>query len=382
MSRNYPVKIGCIYFLWLLFLLAGLFLGINFIKLGENFLGGGLNNYLKNPFIWAWANFDGEHYLAIASEGYRPLRHFYFPVYPKIIGFLVSLTGHNELKAYLFSGLFVSNVFSLLSIIFFWKLLRVDYKKKFSLGVFMVFLFFPTSFYLVSVYTESLFLFFVLSCFYFARKRRWFLASLLASFAGATRLVGFSLFFALIAEWWLVGKNQDNKDFKSLLSILFLAPLGLVFYMYYLEKSTGDFLIFLNAVEIFGDQRSSSLVILPQVFYRYLFKIIPNLTLYPPYVFRVFLELFIAFIFLALLIYSFVKLRLSYSIYFLFTYIVPTLSGSFSSFPRYVLVIFPAFIMLGVFFEKRAFTMKLYLLTSAFLLFVSSALFFRGYFVS
>ncbi len=382
MNRNYSVKIGLVYFLWLLFLIAGLFFGINFIKLGENFLGGGLNNYLKNPFVWAWANFDGEHYLAIAREGYRPLRYFYFPVYPKIIGFLASLTGQNELMAYLFSGLFVSNVFSLLSIIFFWKLLRVDYKKKFSFGVLVIFLFFPTSFYLVSVYTESLFLFFVLICFYFARKRRWFWASLLASFAGATRLVGFSLFFALMVEWWLVAKKQDKKDFKGLLSILFLAPLGLVFYMYYLEKSTGDFLIFLNTVEIFGEQRSSSFVILPQVFYRYLFKIIPNLTLYPPYVFRVFLELFIGLIFLGLLIYSFVKLRLSYSVYFLFTYITPTLSGSFSSFPRYVLVIFPAFITLGVFFEKRTFIKKLYLFISAFLLFFSSALFFSGYFVS
>ncbi len=71
------------YFLtWKIFVYFVLVLSLAVIPLQFSYLGGGLVNYLKNPYLWAFANFDGVHYLSIAQEGYKPLTYFYFPVFP------------------------------------------------------------------------------------------------------------------------------------------------------------------------------------------------------------------------------------------------------------------------------------------------------------
>ncbi|MGB6882196.1 MAG: hypothetical protein WBD86_02760, partial [Microgenomates group bacterium] len=67
---------------WRVLLFLFLFLAIGIVPLQQNFLGGGLSSYLRSPYLWAWGNFDGEHYLSIAFKGYQPLTYFFFPVYP------------------------------------------------------------------------------------------------------------------------------------------------------------------------------------------------------------------------------------------------------------------------------------------------------------
>src|SRR3990167_5298962 len=71
----------------LLFLI--LFLAIKFIPLAniDKYLGGGGLNYSLMPELFAWANFDGEHYLSIAIFGYKNLEQAFFPVYPMLISF-------------------------------------------------------------------------------------------------------------------------------------------------------------------------------------------------------------------------------------------------------------------------------------------------------
>jgi len=123
---------------------------------------------------------------------------------------------------------------------------------------------------------------------------------------------------------------------------------------------------------------------LPQVFYRYIFKIIPNLNYsYMPVVFTTAMEFVVSSAFLGLAIYSFFKLNIGYSIYLTLGYIVSTISGSFSSLPRYVLVLFPAFIIVSIWLEKLPKVWKTVVLVILFvLLAISQSLFFRGYWIS
>ena len=154
--------------------------------------------------------------------------------------------------------------------------------------------------------------------------------------------------------------------------------------MWYLKVITGDPLNFLNTVSIFGAQRSSNFVLLPQVFYRYFFKIIPSLTYsFFPVVFTTCLELGVSIVFLILIIFSFWRLKLNYSLYCLFAYLIPTLSGSFSSMPRYVLVIFPIFILMAILVDKIP-TFYKYLIFSVMILVlaVATTMFFRGYWIA
>jgi len=365
-------------FLLFLFVSVGLFL----FPLQTNYLGGGREVYLTNPFIWSFLNFDGEHFLSIARMGYQPLNYFFFPLFPIIVRFLANIFG-GRLYDFSISGLLISNLSFLVAMFGLWKLVRLDSKKNIAVNTVLLLLLFPTSFYFGSFYSESLFLALVVWSFYCARKEKWILASILAGLSSATRVVGIVMLPVLFVEYYLKNNKRIHINWK-LFSILLFSCLGFFVYLFYLQKETGDFMVFVNTVSIFGDQRSSRIVALPQVFYRYIFKILPNLNYsFLPGVYTTFLEFIVAILFLFLSLCSLKKQRLSYFIYLFGTYLVPTLSGSFSSLPRYVLISFPGFIILGEFINKlpkllriAVFILLLMLLT------ITSALFYRGYWVS
>lgn len=362
---------------WRILLFAFLFLAIKFVPLQKDFLGGGVENYLEAPWFWAWANFDGEHYLSIARYGYKSLQFFFFPLYPILIKFVAHLFGDNFFD-YLISGLVVSNISFFISLVGLWKLARLDFDYKTILFSLLTLLVFPTSFYFGSVYTESLFFSLVVWTFYFARKKRWLLTGILGALSSGTRIVGLALIPALFAEgFWQ--KKRDKKSVGFLMAPL-ITLLGLGAYEYYLKIVTGDPLIFMRNLEIFGEHRTSKLILLPQVFYRYIFKIIPSLDFsYFPGTFVVMLEFWIAFVFLFLIVACFFKTRLSYAIYSIIGFLIPTLSGSFSSMPRYVLVLFPAFFVVGLYISRlRKSFQVLFFLVLLSLLMISTSLFTRG----
>lgn len=375
------------FFLWRVSLFIFLFLAFKYLPLQNNFLGGGITNYLSKPYLWSWLNFDGEHYLSIAYQGYLPLTYFYFPLFPiltKIVGFVLTIFISQRMEALALSGLVVSNSCFLIGLVFLWKLLKIDFKEKIIQNTILLILLFSTSFYFGSFYTESLFFLLTILSFYFARKGNWFLAGIFGGFSTATRITGLALVPAFLAEIWQERKGKKIKDFIYPLSSLILIPLGLLAFMFYQWRATGDPLDFLNQVFIFGAQRSSSFTLLPQVFYRYFFKVIPFIQYsYLPVVFTTFMELTVALVFLLVSIIAFFKTRLSYAIYLLVGYLIPTFSGSFSSFPRYVLILFPGFLLLSLYFSKLPKLMQfiiLFLLTL--ILGFSTMLFTRGYWIS
>lgn len=380
MKRSEIYFVFKVFAIWLIVLFAVIFFAPKFFVLQNNFIGGGIRNYLANPFLWAWSNFDGEHYLAIAQNGYQPLTYFFFPLYPILIKYL-SLPFGNSLYVLVKSGILISLLSSFAGLCGLYKLAKMDFNEFVSRYSVILILLFPTSFFFGSVYTESLFFALTVWCFYFARKQNWLIAGILGAFITATRIVGLAVVAAVVVEaveFYRKGKKIPLKVF-----VLGLSFLGLGIYMLYLWHVTGDPLNFLHTVGIFGAQRSSSFVILPQVFYRYIFKILPGLNYqYFPVVFSTWLEFALSLLFLGLSVFSFVKLRLSYSVYLALGYIIPTLSGSFSSMPRYLLVLFPAFILMSVILSKNKRFLIAFSVASFILLLISFAFFARGYWIS
>lgn len=390
MKRNTFAQLLGFFISWRLLLFT--FLGVSvYLTLQKNFLGGGLGNYLKAPYFWAWANFDGEHYLSIAQRGYGQGEQAFFPLYPLLIkGFLVVLG--KSIEVYALTGLLISNLSFFIALIGLFRLIRLDYPEKVARACFLLLLFFPVSFYFGSVYTESLFLALVVWSFYFARRGRWLSAVFLAAISTATRFIGILLLPAFLVEMigWqklkdiLVRRPLKGNPLKPTWLIVLVIPLGLVFYMYYLKQSTGDPLALIHTLSGFGEQRSITPIILPQVFYRYFFRILPNLTYsYFPVVFTTFLELATAILFTVLSVGAFFKMRLSYALYLAGGFIIPTLSGSFSSLPRYVIVLFPGFLLMAIYFLKLNRTLKLIFLSVSFVLLgLATALFVRGYWIA
>ena len=373
---------------WRVLLILFVFLAPLFLTLQKNFLGGGVTNYLSAPWFWSWLNFDGEHYLSIAYRGYQPLTYFFFPLFPLLARFLSF--GHSLINLAI-SGLAISNVTFLLGLLGLYKLIRLDYKAEIARTTLFLILLFPTSFYFGAFYTESLAFTLIVWSFYFARGKNWFLAGLAGALATATRITALALVPALVAEFFQQNRKLFTNhcslitaaNFKNILC-LFLLPTGLAAYMYYLYIAAGDPLNFLHTVGIFGAQRSSNFVLFPQVFYRYFFKILPALNYsYFPVVFSTYLEIITATIFLGLSIIAFFRTRLSYAIYLSLGFLIPSLAGSFSSFPRYVLILFPGFLLSALWLSKQHKAVKLlvYLLLFATLA-VATALFVRGYWVA
>lgn len=334
-------------FIWILFLIIVIYFSKFLWPLQQNFLGGGINNYINNPYVWAFSNFDGEHYLAIAREGYKPLTYFFFPLYPILINIFHNLLG-NLYQSYLTSGILISIASLIFAIVGLYKLIRLDFKQDMALIALILLISFPTAYYLISVYTESLFLALTVWSFYFVRQKRYFLAALLGGLSGITRIIGVFIFIPLLWEYL----KLKHKDYKSL--FLLIIPAFLLIYIIYIWYKTGDPLTIINSVSIFGAQRSGQLILLPQVFYRYVFKILPNINYnYFPGLFTAVLELTTGLVFTLLTIVTFIKLRLSYALLFLYSFIIPTFSGSFSSLPRYVLIIFPVYILAATLLRKR-----------------------------
>ena len=298
-------------------------------------------------WIWGFGNFDGVHYLRIAQDGYVAANsQAFFPLYPLLVRFL-NIFPKNALldtslfvdPSYFFTGFILSNILFIAALYFFYKLIRIDYGKRTGLLSLILLLVFPTSYYFGSVYTESLFLLLAASSIFYIRKRNFILGGVLAGLASATRVLGLMLFPLLIIEIFRAGKVERIKALAGAI----LAPLGATIYMLYLKGTTGDFLYFLTAQPGFGAERSAKpFILLPQVIYRY-FKIFLALPVTSMKFFNAGLEFVFALAPLILLIVFWKKMRFSYWIFTLGALILPTLTGTFSSMPRYVLMGFLLF---------------------------------------
>ena len=335
-----------------------------------------------HPYLSAWANFDGIHYLQIASNGYTDQARF-LPFYPMIIRSFLALMGLGSVikETHLVIALIASHLFWWGSIWMLSKLLALDYPQSVVTKASWALLLFPTSFFLVSVYSESLFLFLSLLVWYWARQHRWWLAALAASLLTITRLPGILIWPPLAYEWWsTIGKDGGWRRFLSGWWLVII-PLPLMSYIYFNWLKWHQPLYFIQAHAQLANSRSVTGVVWPpQTIYRYGHIL---LTLSPGQYewWLAGMELLISVAAGGLLIYAFrQKVRLSYLIYASLIFLLPVFSGTLSGMPRYSLVIFPIFISWAL-IDNKWISLGLYV-TSGILLTIILGVFTRGYFVS
>jgi hypothetical protein len=231
-------------------------------------------------------------------------------------------------------------------------------------------------------------LFFTLLSFYFARKYQWVFAGIFGALASSTTIFGILLLPALFVEWCVQKKNENSwiltpKDTQALISIAFVS-IGLVIYMHFLYKTTGDPLSFYTEQAVFAQGRSSDkIILLPQVFWRYA-KMVATVDKTSPTYLTIWLELLSAIWCMVLVAYGyFKKVRLSYLVFTVSSFILPTLTGNFTSLPRYVLVIFPLFIIFGLWFsEQRKIAQTAVIVISCMILAVQTMMFITGHWVA
>lgn len=385
------------FIVWRIFLILPIILGYTLVPIRKGYEYTLTTYFLPstNPIghflLSPWANFDGVYYLFIAAKGYTVNAGF-FPLFPLIIRIATSLSGtllpfHPIQFA---TALLLVHAFSLGALILMYALVRLDRGEEFAWRCVWLFLLFPTSFYLISVYSEGLFILLVLASFYAARKKKWILVSLFGMLATATRIVGIALFPALFYEYiqHLGGWNTFLTSLRAnivktlirLLPIL-LVPMGLVGYLWYSIFRWGNAFAFLAAQGNFQNNRSvTSIVLIPQTLFRY-GKILSTIPISQYEWWVALLELGSFFFAAGLLVVGWKKgIRLSYLMYALIALLIPASSGTFSGLPRYVLVLFPVFFCLALVASKAVRTW--YMIVGAIILGILLMLFSRGYFVS
>lgn len=288
-------------------------------------------------WIWGFGNFDGVHYMHIAQTGYSAqFTQAFFPFFP----LLVALFSFG--KYYFLSGFFLSNIFFLMSLWVLYRLYKIDNDNNTSKRALILLLCYPTAFYFGSLYTESLFLLLASLVFLLSRKKYFILAGIVAGIASFTRINGIFLFLVIAVEivtLWRVKELRYLKLLRAFIGLI-IAPVGLITYMVYLKIYFNDPLYFINAQPSFGAGRSSSIILLPQVIFRYI-KMLLTVSPHTAPFYTALSELVFSIIPFGLIILAFRKIRLSYVLFVLGCLLLPTLTGTFSSMPRYSLMIFP-----------------------------------------
>lgn len=375
-------KILLIFLTWRLALVAVSFFAVHFIPLGykDRFLGGGPANYTVSPQLFSWANFDGEHYLSIAIFGYKNLEQAFFPLYPMLISFFSRPDPYNLFTSLINSaliGLFISNISFILALIFLWELVKIDFSKRTAYLTIILLLIFPTSFYFGAVYNESLFLLLSVLAFYSARKGNFLLAGIFGMVASVTRVFGIFLLPALAIEAY----KQKASMFRMFWVLL--VPMGLGSYMWYLNATVGDPVAFYSFQRLVGEQHQPGITLLPQVYFRYM-KMFLSVDVQNPIFQTIVLEFMVGIVFFLLPIYGYLKkIRLSYIVYAMLSFLAPTIQGSFSSTPRYVIVLFPSFLAAALWVSSLPKLLRVILLILSFsALALETALFLRGYWIA
>jgi hypothetical protein len=282
--------------------------------------------------IWNW--WDSTHYLNLAERGYVAsgdgrVSLVFFPLYPWLVrgtAFFV--------RNYMVAALFVSGIASVATGLLLKKLVRLDEPEAVARNAVWILFIFPTSYFLHIAYTESLFLALTLGCFLAARKERWELAGLLGAGACLTRVNGLILGVALAAE--VIQQYWKTRRINLRWLWIGVVPLGFLGYLWLNHEVTGDYFAFTRIMhEHWYKKFASPWNGIHDLWLRALGENV-NEGLN---------ELVAVAILAVCTVWSWFRLRPSYSVWITLNWVLITSTAFVLSVPRYTLTLFPVFIL-------------------------------------
>jgi hypothetical protein len=198
---------------WRIALLMITFYGLNLVLVfdPEN------NRYYfpspKMDYFHRWAIWDANYFLDISRIGYTGGERFtpFFPFYPLLIR-LGTYAGFSSF----WSAFLISQIATIITLYFLYKLADLEFGEDTARKTVFMLLAFPTSFYLGAVYSEPVFLALSIGAFYFALKKDWLFAAILAGLSAATRLIGVAVIAGIFVEYFL--HNLPEIKYKSFTS--------------------------------------------------------------------------------------------------------------------------------------------------------------------
>lgn len=290
-------------------------------------------------FLSSWAQWDGGHFINIARLGYfNPQEYAFFPLFPNLIRFVSIFTFGNLVLA----GLVISNVSFLAFLVIFYKLARKKFGSEIASILVFTILTFPTAFFGVAVYSESVFLLLAVLTLHFLDSKRFLYAAVCASLAGAARLVGIFLIIPLVWSY-LENISFRVKNLNLKVLVVPLSVSGLFLYSLYLYLRFGDPFYFSTVESVWHRSFINPL----STIYSYL-AVNPFAKPFNDY-----LDIAATIGFLVILAFGYKKIPKSWWVFSLLVILTPASTGTLTSMPRYVLSAFPVFILLAIYLKDR-----------------------------
>jgi hypothetical protein len=215
---------------------------------------GGFGDLLASPL----ARWDAVWYLSIAGEGYDGAdspRHAFFPLYPLLARGVAELGGGGA-AALLLAAYAVSLAAFFAALVLLYRLTALELGRRAAWPTLLLLCVFPASLYFGAPYSESLFLLCSVGAFYAARTGSWAWAGVAAAGASATRSAGVLLLLPLAFLYF----QQSGRRIRPDVLWLALAPAGLVAYAVYLGVAYGDPLSFSHVQEFWNRTFAGPLV--------------------------------------------------------------------------------------------------------------------------
>jgi hypothetical protein len=305
----------------------------------------------RQPWIDWTARFDTGWYHGIVMEGYSfapgiQSNVAFFPLFPSIIS-IMNRCGIPPL----YGALVINHIAFFSALIILHRIaLKHSSNPVCADNACWILALFPTSFFFSCYYTESLFLVLVLGCIHSVDNKRWATAVLLAALASATRIPGAFLYPVILLEWmraggwtisglwqfsaWMNLVNYSRANWRTLLLIQ-LSFSGLVAFMVFLTIQFGDPLVFYKSQQTWGRPWQGVL------------RVIWDGVCHSPFKPVQFVNLTSLLVGLGLTVVVYRRMGEGYAVFCLLGLLLPG-STSLLSMSRFVLVIPPLFLCMGV----------------------------------
>lgn len=299
--------------------------------------------------LTSWNRWDAANYTRIAQFSYQSIKDTaFFPLFPKLIWGIAFLFGN---QGYIAIGMILSNAAFLGALFVLYQIATDALGNKVARRTLLYLCIFPTAFFFFAAYNESLFLLLTASAILAMRRQKWWLAGVLGLFAALTRSAAMWLVIPYVIELWISQEGISVTRLNWLLKLLpvLLIPLGTAIYCTYCWIKFGDPLAFATA-QIYWARHLSWPWLGTWLALVDLFWAQPFGSFYEAHTL---LDISATFGFIILAILGWRKLRLSYNIWLvlLLAYMLispaTTQHDALQSNQRFVLEMFPAFIILA-----------------------------------
>ena len=306
-------------------------------------------------------HWDAPHYVSIAENGYVNTGDaanliVFFPLYPILIRLFTVDFNYINLSA-----LIVSNACSLIAFLYLYKLAKLEFNDSVAVKAVLFLSVFPTAYFLSAPYTEGLFFALVIASIYYARLGKWQFAGLISLLAALTRVGGVLLLPVLLVEFFhQKGWKPEKTDLRVLWPFLALA--GFLIYLGINYQVTGNPLTFMTIEATHWFNRID-----PRAGLEAAYSWARNAS-YPdditiglaPLVFAIF-----GLVMVGVSIWR--RLRPVYLVYMFLTWALAVSTSWWISVPRYVMSMFPIFMLLGLLTNRKAFSIAIVVISGALL---------------